>query len=529
MSQQKKKGAPQAGEMEDIHGVNRSMPFSDEAERGVISGLLHAPERISEVRLQLEDGAFFHIANRIVYDQLLEFDSMGVPLDIHTLTDALRAKETLGKVGGPGAIAEYFGFIPVSTHFDFYIKQLQDKHLLRQTIERCAITMDACYSHGSESIDEDPLKVVMAGEQQLFQLVEKGQARGSQKSKIISMPQMLPRWVERLEHVKNMRGKINGLQTGWVDVDRAFGGLGTDPKGDLCILAGFPGMGKSVAAASVVESFGLVQGVPGLYLPLEMGVDGAMDRFGLGVAGVDTSKARNGFFSNRDFDEIQGAFRRLREAPIYWWEGSFIECTELRALAQIMKRKCDIKWLLLDHMGQIKASTAAGRSDPIKGQIEIMETLHSIRHDFGLTIVLCVQLTKAASEKRPSQPKQLSDLRGASEIGEYATHCLFIDRPIQRRPWTSLSDEQREEWDRMTSNYAREVPAHWASTSPDGAPLAYQHYKEHAVLAIAKNRHGATPDHICVRFQASIQRFTNRSPTLYSNNPNAQQVVLHGF
>jgi replicative DNA helicase len=509
--------------------LNRSMPFAGDAEQGVLSVMLQDPERISSIRMMLADGAMYHNAHRIIYDQILEFEDCGAPLDMTTLTMALRDKGLLEKAGGPGAISDLYSFLPIQVQADFFIKVVQDKHLLRDTIAACAEVIAKCQQHGAEHVDEDVLPLITTGEQRLFEMVERAQERDSAKAKTIDMREMVPRWVERMEHIKNMRGKVNGLQTGWVDVDRAFGGLGTDPKGDLVIIAGFPGMGKSVAAASVVESVGMVQQVPGTYFPLEMGVDGAMDRFALGFSGVDTSKARSGFFSNQDFGNIMRAMPQMSSAPIHWWEGSFISCTELRATVQIHVRKYGIKWIMIDHMGQIRPSTTAGKNDPRIGQVEIMETLHSIRHDFGITIFLCVQLAKSASDKRPNQPKQLSDLRGASEIGEYATHCIFIDRPIMRRPWSTFSDDAKADWMRMTEIYTRQVPQNWAESSDEVLDVAQQNYKEHALAAIAKNRHGATPDHICLRFQGPIQRFTNRSPALYSTDPHARQVELHGF
>ena len=80
--------------------INKEMPFSDEAERGVLSSLLQDPERwVPEVRAKLAADAFYHEANRTIYLEMLALVDANKPLDPVLVTNSLRGKELLERCG----------------------------------------------------------------------------------------------------------------------------------------------------------------------------------------------------------------------------------------------------------------------------------------------------------------------------------------------------------------------------------------------------------------------------------------------
>ena len=114
----KRNEIPSAEEL--LASFNRALPFSDEAEKGVLSCLLQDPvERLSECRVTLPALAFYHDANRTIYEKLLEFYDKNLPVDPVTLTHALREQNLLDKVGGAAAISELFAFVPIPSHFPY--------------------------------------------------------------------------------------------------------------------------------------------------------------------------------------------------------------------------------------------------------------------------------------------------------------------------------------------------------------------------------------------------------------------------
>lgn len=521
-----------AGPEELLGRVNRVMPFSDEAEKGMLSSILQDPaERITSTRLVLSPEAFYHETNRTIYEKLLEFSDKNLPIDPVLMTNAFRDQGLLDRVGGEAAIMEIFTFVPSPSHYLHYQKVVRDKWLLRQMIHASAQNIEDAQEHGKEELDAEVGKVLAKGEERMFKLLDAFQSDAGGSS-VINSTEMTGRWVEAFQRVCDQRGKIIGIQTGWPDVDRAFHGLAPDGEGDFLLVGGFPGMGKTGAAVTLLENIGVQQGVPTAMFPLEMGVTGFGHRLMLGRAKVDVSVSRNGFVKNEDHGKIAGAVRDIQKAPLHWDDSAILEADELRAKVTMLHRKHGVKCFIFDHFGQLKPSTKQGKNDPRLGQIEIMETLHSLRRNLKVLIILCVQLDKAGRQQQQrNRPPGNGDIRGASELGEYPTHIMFIHRPDEIFKWHTMDEERQTHWCKMVDSYRRDFPAAWH----DGMGLTSEYtpermdYEEHARAIITKNRWGATTDEICLRYRKNYQRFIGRTMQLYSNNSNFRQVTLPGF
>jgi replicative DNA helicase len=82
------------------------------------------------------------------------------------------------------------------------------------------------------------------------------------------------RSLQRMQTGMQNMGRISGVSTGVQDLDMKTGGL---QPGDLIILAGRPGMGKSGVAVSIARAAAF-DDVPTLYFSLEMGEVSLADR-----------------------------------------------------------------------------------------------------------------------------------------------------------------------------------------------------------------------------------------------------------
>jgi len=526
----RKKGDPSAEEL--LAGVNKQMPFSDEAEKSVLSSILQDPnERITETRLVTPPEAFYHTANREFFEVVLQSYDAGLPIDPQLLTNTLRDQGKLDRIGGPSAITELFCFVPSPAHYLHYRKIVRDKWLLRQLIHASAQNIDDAQQVGRDEVDEDVGKVLSRGEERTFKVLDSFQtATGG--SSVINSVEMTGRWVEAFQKVCENRGEVIGIQTGWPDVDRAFHGLAPEGEGDFLLVGGFPGMGKTGAAVTLLENIGITQGIPTAMFPMEMGIIGLNHRLVLGRAKVDVSVSRNGHCKREDDGKIAQATREIMKAPLFWDDSSMLECDELRAKVTMLHRKHGVRCFIFDHFGQLKPSTKQGKNDKLAGQIEIMETLHSLRRNLKVLIILCVQLDKAGREKQArNRPPGNGDIRGASELGEYPTHILFIHRPDEIYKWHTLDEEKQINWCKMVDSYRRDFPEAWHDGK--GLPAEYtperMDYEEHTRVIITKNRWGATSDDICLRYRKNHQRFDGRTLKLYSNNPKFRQVELPGY
>ena len=160
--------------------------------------------------------------------------------------------------------------------------------------------------HASEVEEESVGALLSRNESRSFHVLDMFQGQG-QGNHIVDSNAALMEWQEKFAQICDNRGKILGVQTGWVDVDRTFHGLNPDGEGDLFMIGGFPGMGKTGAAVSLLENIAVdgfevkdedgkvsMQRTPCGVFPLEMGKVGWLHRLVLGRAAIDISVSRNG-------------------------------------------------------------------------------------------------------------------------------------------------------------------------------------------------------------------------------------------
>lgn len=538
------KGKPAEKATEDLLStINRQLPYSDEAERGFLSCLLQEPaERIDEARMALAPEALFQYPARTIYQALLDMNAGGVPIDCVLVSNWLRDRGLLDRVGGASVVSELYTFVPIAAHFAYYTKVVRSKWMLRTLIHKLADGIHGAFEHGKENPDEDATPVISHAEAAVFTVLEISQS-GAGGSPVITATEAGGQWVNAFEIICNQKGVIPGIKLGIVDIDRTFHGLAVDADGDLFLCGGFPGMGKTGLGVTFAENICIDALHPTLIFPLEMGHIGWQHRLILGRAGVNIAVSRNGFVEKGAHGPIAHAVSDVQKAPLFWDTSNAIEIDDLCARVTTHVRRHKVKCVIIDHFGQIQPSTPTGQKDERLGQKEILFKLHQLRRRHGILIILFVQLDKAAREKQnQNRPPNNGDIRGASEMVEYPTQIGFIHRPDEVFKWPMLAggkksgaDEDRETrqdmWERLTSDYRADFPEAWhdGRNLNDGISVTQRDYEEHAKFIITKNRNGATCDDICLRYRKELQRFIGRTMALYSNNKKFRQVKLPGF
>ena len=136
-----------------LDNVHRSMPFSDEAERGILSCCLAAPtELIPLIASEVGEAGFYHPAYRLIFRTLNAVQKKGIHPDLVTVSTFLLENDLMDKIGGPAVLPELLGFVPTPAHFPHYLEIMRRKMLLRLAIESCTDTISRCYEYLDESV-----------------------------------------------------------------------------------------------------------------------------------------------------------------------------------------------------------------------------------------------------------------------------------------------------------------------------------------------------------------------------------------
>jgi replicative DNA helicase len=531
------------GSRTDFASIDKAMPAALESEEQIFGYIINgfpgneeqtdAATRIAELKQQLPSAdAFHHPLHRLLWEAICEVAERNQPVDFATVANRLNERGERDKVG-MGLVSRLFSFWPLRIGFGHTVRIVREKWLLRCLITQSVETITSAQRFGKDEAHTDVASVIGSAERRCFDLLELQQSQSdTPDSRDMNANELTSRWIDRMETAIHSTAQIHGLCTGIIDIDRVSGGFCNGPDGDMFMLAAWPGMGKSALAVSIIEGMSIDQKIPGLIFPLEMGRDAYMDRLIPGRVGINTNILRSHIRIGDDEQvQLARACAEIRHGAFECAPQSFIDIATLCAKVQVHHRKRGIKYILIDHLGQVKPSTDKGMADERLGEKEVMEGLHSLRKSLGILVIVLVQLNKAAKDKAKSALPHLADIKGAAEKTEYPTCVAFIQRPVHERPWHVLNVDTQNAWTGRTKQYREALPHRWTQAHEviDGISIDEQDYTEHAFLCFRKNRNGPTPDNVPLRFQAREQRFRPRTDKLMDNNPSKRQPDMSGF
>src|SRR5271166_2222570 len=112
-------------------GEGRSLPFSEDGEKGVLCSLFLSPRDVldlCQIKLRLE--AFYAPAHQILFNLVAELLDSNKPIDFITLKQALKDRAQLDEIGGPEYLSDLFSFVPSAANADYYIDIIREKYLV---------------------------------------------------------------------------------------------------------------------------------------------------------------------------------------------------------------------------------------------------------------------------------------------------------------------------------------------------------------------------------------------------------------
>lgn len=246
-------------------------------------------------------------------------------------------------------------------------------------------------------------------------------------------------------------GRLTGITSGLIDLDRATGGL---QRRDLILLGARPSMGKTTLGTSIAR-FAAASGVGVGVFSLEMDAQKLTNRMLSDLAHQDGHRVPYqdmiaGRLSEDQTDAAAAALERYIALPIDFDDATGLTIAEIRNRTEIMledaqDRGAPLGLLILDHLGKVKPSGryAGNRNNEIG---EITEGLKSLAREFDLAVLLLSQLSRQVESRDDKRP-QLSDLRDSGNIEQDADAVLFLHRAAYYLERAEPADpDERIEW-----------------------------------------------------------------------------------
>jgi len=132
-------------------GEGRSLPFSEDGEKGVLCSLLLSPKEVADLCvLHLRSEAFYISAHEIIYSLVLEFGDKRKPIEFVSLKQSLKDRNQLEEIGGPEYLSDLYNFVPTAANVGYYIDIVCEKYVQRRLISAYNRRWTQCYDQQLE-------------------------------------------------------------------------------------------------------------------------------------------------------------------------------------------------------------------------------------------------------------------------------------------------------------------------------------------------------------------------------------------
>ena len=393
-----------------------AQPQALEAELAVLGSMLLTKEAVSMSMQWLTANNFYKAANERIFACMVELFEKGEPVDAISVVDRLKKKKELASVGGAHYISGLAESVPTTANVEHYSKIVLEKHLLRTLIK---VSHDVSKDAFEDSQDVD--QILDSAESAIFNISEK-RLRGGFKH----IDPILHHAFEELDKIASKPGSVTGVPSGLMDLDDMTSGF---HPGELIIVAGRPGMGKTALALTMGRNAAILEKTGVGMFSLEMANHQLAMRLLCAEGRVDSHLVRTGKLPKTQWKNLSIAVGSLAEAPIYLDDTPGMSVLEVRAKARRLKAEKDVGLIIVDYLQLMTAGNNSKGGGNREQEISmISRNLKALAKELKIPVIALSQLSRLV-EGRQSKRPLLSDLRESGAIEQDSDIVSFIYRP----------------------------------------------------------------------------------------------------
>ena len=398
---------------------DRTPPFSLQAETAVLGGMLIDKDAVTRVIEMVQDGMFYREGNRRIFRAMVRLFERGAVIDPITITEELKKTQELDSSGGLDYLGQLVDAVPTAANIEYHATIVREKALLRRLIEQATHIIRDANEQGEREVSE----ILDQAEARIFQVAET-----QNRSGFVWIKEILWQTFEHIERLQDSASGITGVPTGFTDLDRMTTGL---QKGDLCIIAARPSMGKTAFALNVAATAAIQHQHPVGIFSLEMSSSQLVQRLLCAEGRIDAQNLRRGRLSPEEHERLGTAAGHLNTAPIWIDDQPGSNVLEIRAKARRMQSDLradgkDLGMIVIDYM---QLMSGAGSSESRVQEVsQISRGLKMLARELEVPVIALSQLSRGPEQRTDKRP-MLSDLRDSGSIEQDADVVMFLFRP----------------------------------------------------------------------------------------------------
>lgn len=435
----------------------RTPPHDSMAEQSALGGMLMSKDARIEVAGALRSGDFYQPKHGMIFDAILTLDASGEAVDAVTVAAYLMDNGDLGKIGGATYLHDLLNAVPTAANAGYYARIVAGRAQLRRLIE--AGTQIVQYGYGGGLGGRDIADLVELAQKSLHEATV-----GLDRSEGRSWDDLAVALIELIETGRT----FTGVSTGLVEADALTSG--GYKSGELIVVAGRPGMGKSVYVIDVARKAAFRDGKSVAVFSLEMSAKELGLRITSAEARLGLETLKSGEMTYDETKRVTDAFAKLHGSRLVIDDDAVTSLATIRSRARRIQQQQGLDLIVIDYL---QLMTPGRRSASRVEEVgEISRGLKLLAKELNVPVIVAAQLNRGPEQRTDKRP-MISDLRESGSIENDADVVVLIHRP-----------------------------GYYDKKSPRGSEADFD---------FAKNRHGATAVVVAIA-QLHVSRFVDYHP-----------------
>lgn len=393
----------------------RHPPQDLAAEQSVLGGMLLSKDAAADVIERLRPGDFYRPAHQTVYDAIIDLYSRGEPVDAVTVAAELDRRGLLRRIGGAPYLHTLIATVPTAANAGYYAGIVAEKAVLRRLVEAGTRVVQYGYA-GADGADVD--EIVDRAQAEIYDVTERRSAED-----VVPLEALLQPTMDQIDAIAARGGMSAGVPTGYHDLDTLTNGL---QPGQMIVVAGRPGLGKSTVAMDILRSCAIKHSMPALLFSLEMSKSEIVMRLMSAEAGVPLADMRAGRMNDDAWTRLAKRMEALSEAPLYIDDSPNLTMTQIRAKARRLKQKSALRLIVIDYL---QLMTSGKKVESRQQEVsEFSRQLKLLAKELEVPVIAISQLNRGPEQRADKKP-MLADLRESGAIEQDADMVILLHRP----------------------------------------------------------------------------------------------------
>lgn len=365
----------------------------------------------------LDESDFFATRHAFIFKSIKKLHSEGKGHDVEVIADVIK-KSNINGLDEKYLMDIYADSIGSAHRISDYVKTLKD-YALRRSLFNAGERIKVI---ASDITQYDNISAVSQSEGILAELESNEESTTSVSAYNVAVD-LFAKIDKRMQDRKNGIETINGVQTGFKDLDKKLGDIA---RGDLVIIGARPSMGKTVIAQDMMIDIAARQGEPVLFQSAEMNAEKVGERFISSIGEIPLSDVKSARINDTQWGSFTNAAMLLQKVNLIIDDKSAPTLIDIRRnCRKIVKQHGRVGAVFIDYLTLLTSPLKTDQNHLAIGAIS--KGLKGIAKEFNCPVFCLSQLNREV-DKRPNKRPMLSDLRESGQIEQDADVIMFLYR-----------------------------------------------------------------------------------------------------